>query len=200
MATNNDANIATVGLQSFSAGTFSGRTLTGTTNQYAVASGDGDAGDPTVSFDTYRILNTQPSFLVTMTTPVTNATGNGTNYTVVYNNVVFNQAVTYNNTTGILTVPFTGKWFFYTSITLQGLLVTHTTSDIDFSQVGVADYIVRTGSVFPILGADGLVSIQGGIMLSMGGTATFKVILIVNGGTKVVGVTASSWLAGYQLV
>lgn len=50
MALSNAVNATSTGLQSLtSAGVFNGRTITGTSNQVAVANGDGISGNPTIS-------------------------------------------------------------------------------------------------------------------------------------------------------
>ena len=52
MAINNALNDNSSGIVVFSAGSFLGRTITGTANQIAVSNGDGIAGNPTLSLTT----------------------------------------------------------------------------------------------------------------------------------------------------
>ena len=49
MTTNNSSNQNSSGLQVYSSGTFTGRTLTGTANQVSISNGDGGSGNPTVA-------------------------------------------------------------------------------------------------------------------------------------------------------
>ena len=188
------------GLQVFSAGSIIGRTLEGTVNQIAVSNKDGDAGDPTVSFDTYRVLSTQPCFLATVGTTISDVTGNSTAYTVLFDTVVFDQGPNYTAGTGLFTAPVTGKYFFYSCLALQDIGAAHTLNYLTFATSATGAYIVRSGKLSTIVGADGLISVQGRITVNMSSGNTCKIAITVGGGTKIVDVYGdgkSSYFCGY---
>lgn len=63
-----------------------------------------------------RMTNTsQPSFLATQSAAVNNVTGDGTVYTIINDNVVYDVGSNYNNATGVFTAPVTGKYLFIMS-------------------------------------------------------------------------------------
>ena len=102
MATNNAANQSTAGVQSkTSAGTFNGRTITGTANQITVTNGNGTAGNPTLSL-TSTIQVTGISF------------DSGSNTLSNYSTGTFTPTVT--NTGTAPTVTYTTQVGRYTRI------------------------------------------------------------------------------------
>lgn len=57
-----------------------------------------------------RTMPLQPAFLARHTAAENNVTGNGTLYQVISTTISFDQNIDYNNTTGVLTAPVTGKY------------------------------------------------------------------------------------------
>jgi hypothetical protein len=53
---------------------------------------------------------------------ILNATGNNTNYQIVFNTETFDQGSNYNNATGLFTAPATGRYAFTYSLYLTGLV------------------------------------------------------------------------------
>lgn len=200
MTISNSVNASQSGIQVLTTTGLVGRTITGTTNQYSVSNGDGVSGEPTVGFDTNRVLSTQPCFLAKVSGTNSNVTGNNTNYTIVYDNEVFDQGGNYNPASGVFTAPVTGKYYFCSSVTLSGLLVTHTQIYLQFASSATGNYLVRPGKLFSILGADGMITIQGSIIITMSSGNTMSNNLQISGGTQVVDVYGnndSSWFSGY---
>jgi hypothetical protein len=80
-----------------------------------------------------RIMPLQPCFLASLSAIRTNVTGDGTDYTVVYDATEFDQATNFSGGT-TFTAPVTGKYFFTFSITVFNLSVAHVraTCDIPF--------------------------------------------------------------------
>ena len=72
-----------------------------------------------------RSSQTLPIFLAFLSVTATDKTGDGTDYTIVCDTEVFDQASNYDNATGIFTAPITGIYRFTAQISLQGLLATH---------------------------------------------------------------------------
>lgn len=112
MTTNNAVNLSQSGIVVYDGtSTFTGRTITGTANQIDVANGTGISGNPTVSLSPIVLSSTQPFVLAYVNAPLSNKTGNGTQYTLLFNTVLFDQHSDYNSGTGTFTAPVTGKYF-----------------------------------------------------------------------------------------
>lgn len=67
--------------------------------------------------DGSNTLPKQPAFLAYLSSTASNVTGDGTNYTVICGNEVFDQSSTYNASTGVFTAPVTGKYMFIGTVT-----------------------------------------------------------------------------------
>jgi len=66
-----------------------------------------------------RTIPLQPAFLSRQTNSVTDVTGNGTIYTVLFANEVFDQNADFNPATGTFQAPVTGKYHLSTTITMS---------------------------------------------------------------------------------
>lgn len=66
------------------------------------------------------INTTQPAFLARMQNTVTNVTGNGTLYTVIFDTEVFDQGNNFNLATSTFTAPFSGIYHFDGAVTITG--------------------------------------------------------------------------------
>ena len=82
------------------------------------------SGGPTVGDTGIMNMSGQPLVLVTRATDVNNVTGAGTNYTIVWDNEVFDQGS--NMTTTTFTAPVGGKYLFELCVACMGLAANHT--------------------------------------------------------------------------
>jgi hypothetical protein len=109
-----NGGLNSTGITGIVAGTgsaYNGRTITGTSNQIAVTNGNGSAGNPTLAFASIATFtSTQPSMLAYKSANTTNATGDATLYTVIFDTETYDQGSNYDNTTGIFTCPVTGNY------------------------------------------------------------------------------------------
>ena len=78
---------------------------------------------PQISSGGVQNNSSQPAFFASKTSNTTNATGDGTIYTVIFDTIVKNQGSGYNNSTGIFTAPVTGIYVFTTSLLLENIAV-----------------------------------------------------------------------------
>ncbi len=62
----------------------------------------------------------QPAFLAYVGTTITNVTGDGTEYTVIFDNEVYDQNADFNLGTSTFTAPVTGRYFLQFSILVTG--------------------------------------------------------------------------------
>ncbi len=139
-----------------------------------------------------RYVNTsQPSFLVSVhTSSLSNVTGDGTEYTVLFNNSNYDQGSGYNSGTGIYTCPVTGKYLFTAALSLEGVLAAHTSSVIRI-QVGGTPFIFIQNA-FTSATPTGETTVRATQIMNCSANDQVTVRLTVSNGTKVVDIKAES--------
>lgn len=129
----------------------------------------------------------QPSFLVTNGTGATDVTGDATVYTVLWPTEIYDQGSNFASNT--FTAPITGRYLLSVSISIAGMLVTHTgravkivTSNRNYTN----DYnhlLAETDTTMTVT-----------CIADMDAADTATITLDVSGSTKVVDVSASGTL------
>lgn len=130
-----------------------------------------------------RMTNTsQPCFAYYCNAPVTNVSGDGTNYTCLFQTQLFDQGSNFSSNT-TFTAPVTGKYQFNLSVLTQNNLATH---NPNFRLVinGSTNYVF--GNYGGSFVANFLLT--GSIVVAMNATDTATVVLQTSNGTKTVGV------------
>lgn len=171
---------------------------TNTTSSTAIKSGSGNVAiNSGLTIDSSgRNYNTvQPAFLYRMNTTVNTVTGDGTDYTVVFDTSVTNQGSVFNGTT--FTAPIAGNYFLFSNIMATGI-TTHTVMQVFI----VANGVTYNGTYFQPANnqSSGFCSGHIGILVPMTASSTATFHFMVSGGTKVVGVDGGnefSWAGGY---
>lgn len=173
-------------------------TITGTAGEVAVASGDGTAGNPTLSLAPIVTKTTQPAFLANADT-VSNVTGDGTLYTVTFGAGganTFDQNGDFDGTS-TFTVPTTGIYLVQCTLNMTTLTVQMTTGLIKISvaTTGAVDYPEFNGNPGAIrnLGNGLILSISQ--LCKLQATATVTVSVTLSNGAKVAGIQDGTFSA-----
>ena len=138
---------------------------------------------PTVGGGTAKTA--MPSFSAYVSAPITNVTGDGTSYTVIFDSEVFDASNSFNTTTGLFTAPVTGNYFFQFYLRLQDLDAAHTAGQASFIVSTGADYPLAVNNPFAISNGS-IAVVTGETVINLTAAQTVSVAIIVYNGTKVV--------------
>lgn len=142
----------------------------------------------------------QCSFLALLNTGTGNVTGDGTIYTVICDNVVFDQSSSYNPATGIFTAPVTGNYVFGASINTQGLTAGMNVYALQCATTARTYRLIEMGAINPSTSSQTL-QIASSVFTRMSAGDTAHFTIQVAGGAKVVSLQAAgiSYCYGYLL-
>lgn len=148
-----------------------------------------------------RYTNTsQPAFRVYVNPTILNVTGDGTAYTILFQNEVFDIGNHYNPATGLFTAPVAGIYFFNFNCYISGLTAAHTFCQVTiFGPSAISTSWLNPGVIRDPVNSICL-SISNIASLSAGDSVGCSVT--VSGGTKTVDIGAglsSSDFSGYLL-
>lgn len=138
-----------------------------------------------------RTLPLQPCFRAYVSANISNVTGDGTNYTIIYDSSDFDQASNFNTGTGTFTAPVSGKYMFISTVTLSGLAAGNTQFTFSFSS-GAGSKILFDASAAAIRDANNNITVTGSTLASLTASQTATSIINVMGGTKIVGIVGGS--------
>ena len=116
-------------------------------------------------------------------TTIADVTGDGTAYTIIFDAESFDIGSNFDTATGIFTTPVAGKYFVSASITLAGLLITHTTCLL---RIDATVNINSTFNPFVFADASGQATYCLSGIVSVGAGVGISVLVQVSNGTKVV--------------
>lgn len=85
---------------------------------------------------------TFPAFLAYASANLSNVTGDGSAYTVLFGSTVFDNTSSYNTGTGIFTAPTTGNYLFTTTLNFNGIVSGQTGGQVSFILSTAAQYFV----------------------------------------------------------
>lgn len=146
-----------------------------------------------------RTLPLQSAFRAFVSVTQPNVTGDGTNYPIIWNTVVFDQSSNYNNATGVFTAPITGKYFFVANVFLSPMTAAHNSFDITFYINGVANARLKEAFIGPAAGG----GLSYSAIIPLSATNQVNATVSMGGGTKTVGLLGSSLdstFAGYLIL
>lgn len=116
----------------------------------ALIADSGQADGVNWGFPSGVITNaSQPVFYSNLNVPAVNATGDGTTYQIIFNNINYQVGTGYDNTTGIFTAPVTGHYYIYAAAQLSGMAASHLNGFLQIfpTGTGVGGYLLA-GSPF----------------------------------------------------
>lgn len=184
--------------------TYTASTLTGAQFSWGIAN-SGSATDPFVivgpgnlsSTAFFKLSSTgclnlplQPCFWAQKTVTSTNATGDGTIYSVICDSELFDQSNSYDHVTGLFTAPIDGKYVFYFVIGGGAFGAAHTYSVSDFWRNGAAQLVGQVFNPFAVCELTGgfTTNWMGHVILSLSAAETVGIRVQVSNGTKTVSV------------
>ena len=202
VAISTDASAATVSLATGAAVKTVTLGSTNSTSSTAIKSGSGNVAiNSGLTIDsTGRNKNTvQPAFVVRLNSSVTNVTGDGTTYSILYDTTEFDQNsnITLNSSGNtIFTAPVTGRYWFKVSAFFTGLTVADTDGRVNIQVSGTsANTILGNRWNVGAIQVSGFVCMDatGFVTMTAGDTAFGQVL--VSGSTKSVGLLGDPSLA-----
>lgn len=127
------------------------------------------------------------NFVAYRSSAVTNVTGDGTSYDVIFDSTVSNVGSAYSTGTGVFTAPATGIYSFSTTVTSNNYTAAFSSLQCLF-QGSVNQYSFDISNPGIIFNVSGNVTSTGSIVIPMTAGDTMKIRLNVSGSTKTIGV------------
>jgi hypothetical protein len=134
----------------------------------------------------------QPAIKVQVNTVLTDVTGDGTNYVVVFDTVGFQQGSNFNTGTGKYTTPSAGIYFISYTLTLSGLAAAFTSGLIDIIANGTAARKLFNPGV-GFVAATTEYSVSDSVIASVGASSDIYLNINVAGSTKTIDIKAQNF-------
>lgn len=130
------------------------------------------------------------AFSARVGTTITNVTGDGTAYTVIFDGEQVDNKSSYDATTGIFTAANTGMYNFVIGVTIEGLLAGHTSATLDLVASSGGTYRTTINPFAISVGGVATITLSQAVHLTLGDAVS--AVLKVSGGTKVVDVSGTN--------
>jgi len=164
-------------------------------DKFKVASGSalGTTDFFIMTSDGERTMPLQPAVLVEMSTTYNNVTGDGSTWTVQFNQEIFDQNSDFNTGTYTFTAPVTARYFVEASVQPQFLTSSHTSSTFE-CVTSNRTYLLSYVNPYSIVRAavSNPITLKGCCFVDMDQSDTLTIKLTISGGTKVVDVPSST--------
>lgn len=139
-------------------------------------------------------------FSARVSATIPNVTGDGTNYTIIFDDDTINIGSHYNPITGIFTAPVTGLYTFYTNQWLRAINVAHT-SGLAFIATTTQLIRIYQGNPGVEKGAASDMSINGAVLVKLTATDTVSSQISIAAFTKTIDVSnIGETIFGGQLI
>ena len=148
---------------------------------------------------------TSPSFCAYLNAPVTNVTGDGTNYSIPFNAKFYDTTSSYNIGTGLFTVPVTGNYLFTGSLFLEGVTTAHTVGIVTLVDNSSNNYFIVSTNPANVMNPSNDLIVNGSCSIALTAGATIKLTIMVSNGALVVTLNGAStanlvsYFSGYLL-
>jgi hypothetical protein len=129
---------------------------------------------------------TSSLFNVFLNSTISNVTGDGTGYLIIFDNEEFDLNNDYNIATGRFTAPFDGYYQFNSSVGFSGLTSSHTTGKLQFLIGGTEVQGVVRGNFFSMSDAGNNLALNISTFLNLSAGDQVGVFTEVTGGPKTV--------------
>lgn len=142
------------------------------------------------------ISSTYPSFGAYLNPGVTNQTGDGTDYVIVYNNEFFDSEGAFDTTTGAYTIPagLGGIWVFAVKVGILTATATHLSATVTMSASGSVNQVYEVNPYACRNNINDVYTVAFTSIESVTAGVVMNVTLKVSGGTKTAGVNGSTTL------
>jgi len=138
-----------------------------------------------------------PAFFAYNSVADLNVTGNGVQYTVLFDTEVYDQNSDFTLGTGTFTAPVSGRYFLQAAVSTDAQTTTNTDADIQLttSNKALAWYYNPGNMEGPSVSGQCTIGIQGVMDMDANDTATIKIRIYQ--GSQNIGITANnSWFSG----
>ena len=129
----------------------------------------------------------QPSFLAALSANAADQTGDGTQYTIICDNEIFDQGGNYDPTSGVFTAPVTGRYYLSGVVVVGDVAVGHTSMTLRLNTSNRTYNNQRT-----FTSDTGFQPINIGGVFDMDAGDTASISIQVSGSTKTVDVVGST--------
>ena len=135
----------------------------------------------------------QPILVAQVNSTLTDVTGDGTTYTVVFDTIASQQGSNFNTGTGVFTVPVAGYYLVSVSLLLNGLTASFTSADLRIagSAGTYAKKLYNPGVGF--IAASTQYAVETTKVISIAAAATIFIQIIVSGSTKTIDIVQESF-------
>jgi C1q domain len=154
-------------------------------DQLAVTSLTSDASGRTTNAN-------QPAFLAYLVNTISNVTGDGTIYTILFDTVSLNQGGYFDSGSSTFTAPVTGVYQFNLSVVVSGLTVAYTTGQMYIYLNGSNSVNLAYINPGAAAAAGGYLQMTASITLPLAATTTVNFATSITGSTPTVNVFGAS--------
>lgn len=131
----------------------------------------------------------KPAVTAYLNAATTNSTGDGTQFTVPFNAVLFDRGGNFNTSTGVFTAPVTGVYRMSTHITMNSVTVTYNRFSVTVITSN-RNYFLDFGDLQPDV--NGSVGFDTSILVDMDAGDTLSIGASAAGSTKTIGIAGDT--------
>jgi len=131
----------------------------------------------------------QPAFLAVLASTISNVTGDGTLYTIVWDTEVFDQNSDFDGTS-TFTAPVTGRYEISMAVTVGDLGAAHT-DGYSLIYTSNRSYLPHQANYAAYRDSSNIVSLSFSILCDMDAADTANIEILISNGTKIVDIVSN---------